>query len=288
MRKNIIFLTILLISIHENRIFCQPIIEQEDILPRIGDTYSFEIPNGSTSIAQIKGEDVTWNFAYDPISINTQHIVIKDPSNTPYYASFPDADFCEVSVYEGSTYINYSYQGEKDGKLEEKGNVFAFPSIANYAYYDDYHALMQYPVQYGDSMRDVYHGTATYSKEIFPRHGERNCIVDGYGTLIYSTGDTLKDVLRISCYDYYVDSMQLRYDSVYSHTISWYKSGIRAPLVFQKGGGFWSYTYADQSISGGGGVFYKYLDPSYIHDQLTAIDQIPSSTESDFVVFPNP
>ena len=248
-------------------VFSQPVLTQNGILSQLGDSVNFKRGSNAPPITDIQGPDVTWNFTYDTTVFTSPYVVTKDPVQTPYFSSFPLASRCELTKPTSSVKW-YSYQTVNAGLWEEVGHVSELLSNSNtsYNHYQDNETILQFPVHYGDSLMDYFSGyRINGSNDTNQQHGKRYYKADSYGTLIYSTGDTFTDVMRVLSVEHRIDSMPLSYDSTTINETIWYKEGIRTPLITRRVVIFWTYNYATQNVFSISFQYYFCLDPSSIN-----------------------
>lgn len=290
MRTNIFNFLLFFFAITVIPVFSQPVLTQNGILSQPGDSINFKRGSDAPPITDIQGPDVTWNFTYDTAVLTSRYIVTKDPVQTPFFSSFPLAGRCELTKPTSSVKW-YSYQTVNAGLLEEIGHVSELLSSSNtyFNYYQDNETLLQFPVYYSDSLMDYFSGyRINGSNDANLQHGKRYYKADSYGTLIYSTGDTFTDVMRVFSVEHRIDSMLLSYDSTTIYETKWYKEGIRTPLITRRGNILWKYTYATQNVFSMSGQYYFCLDPAYINGLITGEEETGLALSEDIRVYPNP
>ena len=290
MRTKIINFLLFFFAISVIQVFSQPVLTQNGILSQAGDSINFKRGSNAPSINETQGPDVTWNFTYDTTVLTSRYVVTKDPVQTPFFSSFPLAGRCEITKPTSSV-MWYSYQTVNAGLWEEIGHVSELQSNMNtlYNHYDDSETILQFPVHYGDSLMDHFSGYRIHwSNDTNPQHGKWYYKADSYGTLIYSTGDTFTDVMRVFSVEHRIDSMLLSYDSTTINKTIWYKEGIRTPLITRTVNILWSYNYATQSVTSVSFQYYFCLDPDYINGLITGEEESGLAGSEDISLYPNP
>ena len=126
--------------------------------------------------------------------------------------------------------------------------------------YDQPELLLRMPLVYGDRHEGQFHGTSAYCEKVFSRtFGTYRVVVDGTGSMLLPSGDTLRHVSRVHSTKLtsarffpevqrermlktYVDSIKFPADSIRfgvvndslvieTNTYRWYAAGYRYPVL---------------------------------------------------------
>ena len=126
--------------------------------------------------------------------------------------------------------------------------------------YDQPELLLRMPLVYGDHYEGQFHGTSVYCEKVFSRtFGTYRVVVDGTGSMLLPSGDTLRHVSRVRSTKLisarffpevqrermlktYVDSIKFPADSIRfgvvndslvieTNTYRWYAAGYRYPVL---------------------------------------------------------
>ena len=126
--------------------------------------------------------------------------------------------------------------------------------------YDQPELLLRMPLVYGDRHEGQFHGTSAYCEKVFSRtFGTYRVVVDGTGSMLLPSGDTLRHVSRVRSTKLisarffpevqrermlktYVDSIKFPADSIRfgvvndslvieTNTYRWYAAGYRYPVL---------------------------------------------------------
>ena len=126
--------------------------------------------------------------------------------------------------------------------------------------YDQPELLLRMPLVYGDHYEGQFHGTSVYCEKVFSRtFGTYRVVVDGTGSMLLPSGDTLRHVSRVHSTKLtsarffpevqrermlktYVDSIKFPADSIRfgvvndslvieTNTYRWYAAGYRYPVL---------------------------------------------------------
>lgn len=265
----------------------QPTLDQPGILPQLSDSFYYYMSTPSI-INDTSGANVTWHLNYTYSLSNTKYYSYHSTVNTPFYSTCPGADYCEITgSLISNGYNTYSYRYLSGNILSEKENISILNGDTLSGFYYNNSNVFQFPINYQDSVYDTFEGVSYQTgRDTVSRHGASYYISDGYGTLIYSTGDTIFDVMRLYSFIYYVDSLPDSYDSTYIILKSWYVNGIHAPLIFDITNGFWQHTYSTSQDYSFSGSRQWNLDTSFV--QSLVMTTSPYITEKKINAYPNP
>jgi len=232
-------------------------------VPNIGDSYAFVVGNSTLNFDQ-NGANQTWDFSSLTGTAATYNYINLSNSLEP--ATYPSANVVEnASGSEGyltNTSTEYSYIGQY---IPGSGRII----------YTDPRKYLIFPMNYNDVFNDTWSGTVEniQSAQTFDRAGSTEITVDGYGTLILPTG-TVTNVLRVRAVANYEDEYQGFPIGTYTDTIyTWYEAATNNFIASH------SISWANFSL------VLKFS--SYMDNSLVGIDD-PTSTVSDFTLFPNP
>lgn len=168
------------------------------------------------------GANQTWTFT-GLTSASTVAISYVSPAATGQSASFADAT---VASDLGGDHV--FYQADASG-LDLLG-IYVSPLSAAIPYSNP-ERMLSYPLAYSNTWSDAFE--ATFSNLGLPavRSGTINGNADGYGTLVMPYG-TVTGVLRVKTTEDYADDVSgLATIECDFTTYSWYKPGIRSPLL---------------------------------------------------------
>ena len=119
-------------------------------------------------------------------------------------------DFSEMTLLEKDVMVKYSvwndsilagvengmryyYQASSDGLL-----LYGYENAATNVSYDYPEKIMSFPLSYGKTWNNVFHGTAIHGDRLFLRqYGILNAKVDATGFMLVPGGDTLSHVCRV-------------------------------------------------------------------------------------------
>jgi hypothetical protein len=186
------------------------------------------------------GANVTWNFStvVPEDTIPNVNFTYVDPSATPYFAMFPEANLAlKAEILDAYTYWKFSSE-----KLELLGNAFSnFSQV-----YSNPKTEMVFPFGYTDSFMDTYDAEIEVAGLISYISGSTTDQADAYGTIILP-GKTLNNVLRIKSVEEDLDSIAIAAD-IYTlnytmRTVyTWVTSNYPGPIASHVSSEGWNFT----------------------------------------------
>lgn len=220
-----------------------PVITSDNYF-RIGDKY---ISKENFSLISItpgsSGENIVWNFSninFDHTSVRIDTISIIDPENTPFFnepfTNYDTSNFCiliDTKKFDPRD-NDYHYYRYDSSKLEFIGNwADNGTSELGYYWFSNLRTDLIFPFTYNDVYVDSFqssHVDVASGKWHFQK-GTKTIIADGYGTLIFSGGDTVFNVLRLKEALYTIDSSFNRVGAGPDSAYTWYSSDRRGPVL---------------------------------------------------------
>lgn len=280
------FLSLILLTSGSIGLVAQPTITTNSS-PAVGFTYSTsQVELGSTTEGPA-GANVTWDFSSlaDTGAVSTFNFV--DPTTLPDASSFPSATIAYSGLLEGVEFS--AYLRNSANSFELLGSAISSP-FGNFVIpFSDPMKLFSFPTTFNSSYSDTYRNEFTadlgFASTSTSTTGTMSYEVDGYGTLITSSG-TYNNVLRMKKYDVSFDT------SVTSI------AGVEEPATYSENRSFsyeWVYVSngetipvfvitSDTSITEVGETYSRSASHSY-SDEFTGIEQTETT---DFLLFPNP
>lgn len=174
-----LFLCSLLLSV-----YAQPSLLSSEMLPFGSVMNQKTILNFNVIDTTIQGANATWNFsALQPnTTVVANYVTIANPSQTPYGASFPTANYAYI---EGPA-TAYRYFNLTPAKMERVGSYFS-----NLNTFNDPQTEYVFPLALGVSNNDTWDNT----NSSFGGTYDLTCI--GYGTLVLPSGSYNALMVRV-------------------------------------------------------------------------------------------
>jgi hypothetical protein len=171
--------------------------------PSIGDTKLMYVCDTSTSsLEQIKGENVIWDYT-QIIGVNSEKAIeIIDPATSIYHASYPTSSKCYSVPGSLSTFYNSTIDSRNS-----QGFVFEEQTlgVVMATFDSNEQKMVQYPFSVGNYLVDNYSGHLlfTFFNQIQnPEcHGTSHATIDGKGTLLLPSGNSFSNVVRYKIVD---------------------------------------------------------------------------------------
>ena len=200
------FLTVILLATSSLGLLAQPTLTTNSS-PLVGFTYSTsQVDLGSTTEGAA-GANVTWDFssAADTGEVTTFDFV--DPSTLTDFSSFPTANLAYAGLLEGVEFS--AFLRNSATSFELLGSAISSP-FGNFVIpFSDPMKLFSFPTTFNSTFSDTYRNDFTadlgFASTTTSTTGTMSYEVDGYGTLITSSG-TYNNVLRMKKYDVSFDS----------------------------------------------------------------------------------
>ncbi len=280
------FLTAILLATSSLGLLAQPTLTTNSS-PLVGFTYSTsQVDLGSTSEGPA-GANVTWDFSSlaDTGLVNTFNFV--DPAGLPDAASFPTATIAYSGLLEGVEFS--AFLRNSATAFELLGSAISSP-FGNFVIpFSDPMKLFSFPTTFNSTFSDTYRNGFTadfgFASTTTSTTGTMSAEVDGYGTLITSSG-TYSNVLRMKKYDVSFDTsltsiggeeQPATYSENRSFSYEWVvvSNGESIPVFV---------ITTDTSITDLEETYSRSASHSY-SDEFTGIQQTETT---DFLLFPNP
>lgn len=215
----------------------QPTITLEDVTPVLGT--SVTTVNGPYVEPGPSGADQIWDLSgISAQSADTRQFA--SPEGLPQAESFPEATHAILfeSMSQQYTYTSYS-----DNTIDQVGFYSIGQNATIHTSYTDPLSQPVFPLNYEDTYSDTYVNQTLNELElgsettvnVYDEVGSYDAVVDGYGTLITSTG-TFEDVLRIHIeteVDWTVsnDGEEMGSGSRTRSEYQYYKAGYPVPIA---------------------------------------------------------
>ena len=200
------FLTALLLTSSSLGLLAQPTLNINSS-PAVGFTYSTsQVDLGSTTEGA-EGANATWDFStlLDTGVVNTYNFV--DPAGLPDAASFPTATIAYSGLLEGVEFR--AYLKNSATSFELLGSAVSSPFGDFVIPFSDPMKLFSFPTTfnstYSDTYRNGFSADFGFASTTTSTTGTMSYEVDGYGTLVTSSG-TYNNVLRMKKYDVSFDT----------------------------------------------------------------------------------
>ncbi|MBQ8152669.1 MAG: hypothetical protein IJ069_03200 [Prevotella sp.] len=178
-----------------------------------------EVVGSGFSFSGDAGKDVTWDISQ---VLGDSHTYISFESDSTGGIVRNDGKSLSTFVMHGDSLLQTGYETP----LEQI--AYSVPVLT-----------MRYPMGYGDTWEKDFHGDGTYCHQFHERRiGKIQSVADGYGRMIISETDTLRNVLRV--YTLKTSSIQISPDSCINNPerlkqeieerYQWYARGFRYPV----------------------------------------------------------
>jgi hypothetical protein len=280
------FLTAILLTSSSLGLLAQPTLNTNSS-PSVGFTYSTSQVDLGSTLEGPAGANVTWDFSslQDTGAVNTFNFV--DPSGLPDASSFPTATIAYSGLLDG---VDFSaYLRNSATSFELLGSAISSP-FGNFVIpYTDPMKLFSFPTTFNSSYSDTYRSDFTadlgFASTTTTTTGTMSYEVDGYGTLITSSG-TYNNVLRMKKYDVSFDTsftsiageeQPPAYSESRSLSYEWVvvANGESIPVFV---------ITTDTSIT----EFEETYSRSASHSYSEEFTGLKSNQATDFMMFPNP
>lgn len=247
--------------------FSQPVINSDVMTPEIGDSIQY---HGQTVVdfdPGPTGEDVTWDFSG----------IAGDENSTILFTSgYYCGDLTTHQNLDAEEFTEHipNLWGQlllptTERRFTSTETSFSFCWIGGLEFgmdFDEPFTYFTFPLSYGLENMSLLTGLCNWGiyeiGDPDPFTGSSNMVVDGYGTLVLSTG-VYSDVLRVKV----IDNIGCGYGEVDSYY--WFKEGYKGPL----------FIYSKENNLGYEDAFVRLNGPEYL-----GIDE----TSIDISVYPNP
>jgi hypothetical protein len=207
----------------------QPVIESGHLLG-VGNTGPVAMSDANVSPGN-GGANVTWDLTgLNLTNVGTYKVVI--PDSTPYFSTFPSANYCIQLTPAGSTNSVYEYDHVTSGKLEQLATNYSAAGGNNFKANPETQIL--FPFHYGDSFIDTFVKTTggPYTVTI---------TYEGYGTLKTPFG-------------VYTNVARIKYDwGPNDYALHWLSTDPQIPILV--------YSSEDNNYTGIGGVMQTGIKP---------------------------
>lgn len=175
--------------------FSQPTLNQSDVFPSVGNTFTYYIAD-STASPGSAGANQNWDFSTYWGYNNSKVELILNPSTTANGSGFPSATIADSTQDENTVYYSANATA-----MVNHGYVMpsAFGNLI-IAYDTDPEDVFRFPFTYGTTYTDTYSGNvliAGFPAPPSPISGSATVDGDGYGTLKLPFGQTFTNVLRV-------------------------------------------------------------------------------------------
>lgn len=159
----------------------------QSIVPSVGDVHSYKISKYNSSLNSLvntTGSAVVWNYSYTDSTINT----VAQSLNINYADTVgkPNEDtvwpMANLSSNEG-TATKYSFYSSDVNSWAYVGEAFFALSAYRYTAYNSSLDIMQFPLNYTNTINDTATGNWMYNTNNMERTIFSNTTYDGYGTL---------------------------------------------------------------------------------------------------------
>jgi hypothetical protein len=248
-------------------IYAQPTLNNS-VFPIIGDVSEYGyLSSGQNILPGNSGENITWDFSNLVLDLSTTTISYLEPSTTPYFNSFPEAN---MAIFYSNNQIEYTKK-TADSMIHQGQYITGI----DYQLYSNTRLDLKVPLNLGESFTDDFATNFTNpSGDYIVRTGTIESTFDGYGTLILPE-QTIPNCIRIKTTKYSHDIVGSSTVDYYDTLYHWYSPNIRNYLLhynsFTVSGTHYSFGYLR-------GNFHLNLDE--INDQNFEITISPNpSTE---------
>lgn len=244
-------------------IYAQPTLNNS-VFPIIGDVSEYKyLSSGQDILPGNSGINLTWDFSNLVLDWSTTTISYLEPSTTPYFNSFPEAN---MAVFYSNNQIEYTKKTADS--MVHQGQ---FMTGIDYQIYSNTRLDLKGPLNFGESFSDDFATNFTNpSGNYIIRTGTIESMFDGYGTLILPD-QTIPNCIRIKTTKYSHDIVGSSTVDYYDTLYHWYSPNIRDYLLY-----YYSYTVSGTHYSFGylRGNFHLNLDE--INDQNFEISISPN------------
>ena len=184
--------------------FAQPTLNLSG-MPAIGSTIRTNAVDGTGISPGAAGANQTWDFTAYPDTGAIDSIDFVLPSTTPFYTNFPNSTIA-YKVYTDSLNA-YGYLKESASALELLGTALNDNTSDIISTYTNPQSIYTFPSTFNSTSTDTYRSYVDYSAfgATFVSNATTNYLVDGYGTLITTSG-TFPNTLRIKKREIRTDS----------------------------------------------------------------------------------
>jgi hypothetical protein len=151
------------------------------------------------------GANQTWNFSAYPDTGAVDSFTFVSPESTPFASTFPSATIAYANITSASSV--YGYIKESNTALELVGAAFTDGTTQFNNIYTNPQTIYGFPGTYNSTLSDTYRSSAFIADfgATLVSTGTQNYVIDGYGTLITSSG-SYPNTLRIKKRDISTDS----------------------------------------------------------------------------------
>ena len=174
-------------------------------MPGFGTTIRTSAVNAAGISPGAAGANQTWNFTAYPDTGAIDSFTFVNPATTPFASTYPSATTAFIN--ESDTTSVYGYFKESSAAFELLGVVLSDANDDFVTLYTNPQMIYGFPSSYNSTFTDVYRSFADYPAlgATFVSNGTMNYVVDGYGTLITTSG-TYPNTLRIKRQEISTDS----------------------------------------------------------------------------------
>jgi hypothetical protein len=174
-------------------------------MPGFGTTIRTSAVNAAGISPGAAGANQTWNFTAYPDTGAIDSFTFVNPATTPFASTYPSATTAFIN--ESDTTSVYGYFKESSAAFELLGVTLSDANDDFVTVYTNPQMIYGFPSSYNSTFTDVYRSFADYPAlgATFVSNGTMNYVVDGYGTLITTSG-TYPNTIRIKKRELSTDS----------------------------------------------------------------------------------
>lgn len=151
----------------------QPVILNGNNIPSIGTTATLYSGTPVSGIGN-PGANQTWDFSNVTFTAPGATWTVVNPASTPYFSSFPTANYAWTFNFSGS--LRYFYFNVSASKFNVLADNLITPGSGN-DFTPNTKTGLKFPFSYGDTLQDTFQKVGGTTKTVTVSY-------DGYGTLI--------------------------------------------------------------------------------------------------------
>lgn len=182
------------------------------------------------------GENIVWDFSNLQIINNEYTLTYKNPEpfNDTIYKLGRDiikiSDVASEDLVIGIEHNTMYYYKKDAGKLE----VLGHENPTTLLQYTRRMTSFNFPTSYGQSYTTEYESEGLYSRRIsFASKGTVKITADAFGMIVFPSGDTIKQVVRIRSVQVINETIKTKVPQYFDwivETYKWYAKGYRYPI----------------------------------------------------------